>query len=258
MIQHIELTTVMTLLALSGALAYKLSFFHNRKIGYLSLLQILYLLVIPGITYAIIYSEMFDILSRPRNTYVLFSDKLLALLLLMSMLVTYGGIAIHTITKTMHEYFHPLERFGLAYQVNEYYHLGFSHNLVYSGAVLVFTFFSLLELNHVSPEDNLAIAGLIIKGIFVGLATVAGLFYFIDRDKSWTELRYFFMSFWIALVLLIYSVKPYLSDIQDYPYTLMLLVSFVFLSAFNFILTYKKVKKSARRFLTLPFRLLRC
>jgi hypothetical protein len=208
--------------------------------------------------YALVFSEVLDILKRPLNPDTFLSDPVLTILLLISLLYTYGGIAIHSLTKTLSRYFSEDQKNTEAYQINEAFHLGFSHNLIYSGALLSITFFALLELNHVSPygpEKGITIS--ILNGLFVGLATIFGLnFYSETRLKGWRTLKFFFASFWIAAVLVVYAAKPYFSQLRAYPMMLTLLASFAVLFALNFFLYLRRVQGHLRLVFRIPRRIL--
>lgn len=250
----LEFTPLLSILMISAALAYPLSFMHNRKIGYVSLLQVFYLVLLPGIVYILVFSEMLEILARPLNPRQFLSDRTLVPLLMISLLYTYGGVAIHSLTKTLSRYFSADQKKTEVYEVNEAFHLNFSHNLIYSGAVLSTTFFALLELNHVSPygpENGIIIS--ILNGVFVGLATIAGLGFYLGGTKfPWRSLRFFFASFWIAAVLALSAAKPYFKELRQYPLMLTLLVAFLVLFVLNFFLYLKRVKGHLRLLVRLP------
>jgi hypothetical protein len=218
-----------------------------------SLLQVFYLVLLPGVMYTLVFIEVIDILNRPLNPDTFLSDKTLSVLLLMSLLYTYGGIAIHSLSKTLSRYFTPDQKSSQAYLVNEAFHLNFSHNLVYSGAILSFTFFALLELNHVSPygsENGIIIS--LLNGVFVGLASVSALGFYLGGNKPWRSLKFFFISFWIALVLAVTAAKPYFAQLRQYPTMLSLMVGFAILFLLNMFLYLKRVKGHLRLIIRLP------
>lgn len=251
---HRELLVLIAILLFGAAIAYRMSFFHNRRLGYISLIQVFYLIILPGVINTIIFSEVLDIISRPHNTRILFSDTLLASLLLLSVLYTYGGIAIHGLAKTLSRYFKPSQKNSMAYIVSEYFHWDFSHNLIYSGALLSALFFSMLELNHASsstpPQQVLVI---IITGIFVGLSSIFAL---INYEKHhWSQLKFFFFSLWIAIVMTLYTIKPYYRNLDDYPITLTMLITFGMLATLNLFIYVKRFKSGFRLVFKIPKKL---
>jgi len=254
---NLEFTTIIMIMLVAAVAAYPLSFMHNRKIGYVSLLQVFYLVILPGVVFNVIFGEMLDIIERPLNADTFLNDKVISVLLMLSLLYTYGGIAIHTLTKTMSRYFRDEEKQGEAWLVNEMFHLGFAHNLIYSGAVLSGTFFALLELNHVSPygpENGIIIS--ILNGLFIGIATVLGLLFF-KAERSWKSLRFFFAAFWIALVITAYAAKPYFHELRQYPLMLTMLVAFSILLVVNLFIYLKRVKGHLRILFRFPSWLLK-
>jgi hypothetical protein len=248
---NIEVTTILSITAIASAIAYRTQFFHKKKLGYISLLQVIYLLVIPAVTYTLVFSEVLDILKRPVSPYVFIPDKLLVTILFLSLVYTYGALAIHTLTKTLSRYFSYIEKRSVAFEVNEYFHLNFSHNLIYGGALVSFFTFAMLETNHVSPygPDN-GISMAILNGLFVGLSGIAS-FYFYEK-KSWWDLKYVFMVFWIIFVLTMYSVREYFDVIRQYPLMLTSLIAFCMIAIMNLFIYTKKAKSHLRIIINLP------
>ena len=77
------LFAVLTIIALISAVAYKWSFLHTKKIAYISLIQYIYLVVVPGILFSVIFSFIIDVIKKPLNTEIFLSDKLLVVLVLL-------------------------------------------------------------------------------------------------------------------------------------------------------------------------------
>lgn len=250
--QNIELITITAVIILASTLAYRSSFLHNKKIGHISILQIFYLVLAPGFLYTIIFSYILDILQRPLNTHVFLNDKLLTSFLLLSILYTYGGLAIHGISKTIWSYFDKKQKQSLAYKVNEYFHMEFSHNLIFIGGLISAACFALLELNHISPYPKQGKLLIIISnGIFVGLASIIGGFGSYYRYRR-SELKLFFFSFWAIAVVILYAVKPYIKNVRAYPFTLTMLIAFSILAALNIFLYIKKVKNKIKLIWKMP------
>lgn len=205
--QSYELITIGIVILFSFALFYKSSFLQSKKIGYISISQIFLLVLIPGILYTIIFYYILDVLERPQNGNVFLNDKILTSILLLSLLYTYGGIAIHFVCKTLRTYFNEKLHQTMLFKVNHFFHFKFSHNLTYIGAATSATCLSLLELNHTSPypKDSKILITLL-SGVFLGLAAIISLKIYTMR----MELKAFFLSGWVLFVILIYAAKPYI------------------------------------------------
>ncbi len=248
---NIELITIFSVIIFASALAYKSSFLQNKKIGYISLLQVFYLILIPGILYSIIFSYLLEILDRPLNNNIFLKDRLLITLLLLSILYTYGGIVIHSIGKTLNSYFKKKQ--SLAFKVNSYFHRDFSHNLVFIGAIASGTFFSLLELNHISPyPEQTKFLIIVLNGLFIGLASILSLSFY---KRNWLELKFFFLSLWIMIIIVSYASKPYLKILKSYPFTLTMLIVFSFLASLNIFLFVRKFKHKIKIIWRIPKKL---
>ncbi|HUV47065.1 MAG TPA: hypothetical protein VMW29_02935 [Candidatus Bathyarchaeia archaeon] len=242
--QNIELVSFGIIIIFASVLAYKSSLLQNKKIGYISLLQIFYLILVPGVTYTILFSYLLEILERPQNTYSFLNNKILVNILLLSILYTYGGLAIHGVCKTVASYFSAVQKKSLAYKVNNHFHRQLSHNLTFIGAFISATCFAILELNHQSPyPEKTKLTITILNGIFIGVASILGLSFY---KKRWLELKVFFFSVWMLFIILGYAVKPYIKNVKSYPFTLMILIAFSILTSLNIFLYIKKVKNKIR------------
>jgi len=78
----------------AGAIAYRSSFLHNKHLFHMSLLQIVYLIVIPGTVFLLLYTYMQQIVEQPPAPTTFISDSILVKATLLSMLLAYGGAAI--------------------------------------------------------------------------------------------------------------------------------------------------------------------
>ena len=238
--QNIELISFGVIVIFASALAYKSSLLHNHKIGYISLLQIFYLIIVPGVTYTILFSYLLEILERPQNAYSFLNNRILVSILLLSMLYTYGALAIHGVSKTVASYFSTIQKKSLAYKVNDHFHRQFSHNLALIGAFVSATCFAILELNHQSPyPEKTKLTITILNGIFIGVVSILTMSFY---KKRWLELKVFFFSSWMLFITLGYAVKPYIKNVKSYPFTLMMLVAFTIVASLNIFLYIKKVK----------------
>lgn len=250
---NIELIIIGLIVLLAAVLGYRSKFLHNKKIGYISLLQILYLIVVPGILYTILISYVFDIIQRPLNNNIFLSDRLIISVLMLSILYTYGGLAIHSIGKTLSTYFTENNKQFLVFKVNKYFHREFSHNLVYIGACFSALCFALLEINHISPyPTGVKLIIPIVNGLIIGLSLISGLSWYKQR---WLELRFFFVSFWGMFVILLLAFKPYLKQVQSYPITFTMLIAGILIGLLNVFLYIRRVKNKIKLVLKIPKKL---
>lgn len=252
MIDNNELLNIGVAFILISTLTYKLSFFHHKKIAFIPLIQLFNLIILPGVIYTIVFSYVLEIVDRPLNENNLFSDKLLLILFLLSMLYTYGGIAIHTLTKTLSSYFKPSDKTRDLFQVNSFFHLGFSHNLTFIGAFVSAGCFALLELNHQSPYPAQSrFIFTILGGIFLGLTLIASLA--LNRwYKRWADLKYLFFTLWVLFIIILYALKPYIKNVKAYPITLVMLISFAFVAALSLFLSVRKYKNKIKLVWQIP------
>ena len=139
--------SILIVVLLGGILAYNISFLKNKKILHLSLLQVIYLVIIPGTIFVILYSYVRSLIGSPRVEHPFLPDTLLVNSIFLSALFAYGGVSVHAVTKMLAEAGLRNSTSEVA-QLNKFFHLSFSHNLVYSGSIFMATGLTLLELNH--------------------------------------------------------------------------------------------------------------
>jgi hypothetical protein len=248
-----ELVIIGLIVVLASVLAYRSKFLHSKKIGYISLLQILYLIVVPGLLYTILFSYIFEVVQRPLNSNNFLSDRLIISVLMLSILYTYGGLAIHSISKTLSNYFTTTDKQTLFYKVNNYFHREFSHNLVYIGAIVSALGFALLEINHQSPyPEGVKLIIPLVNGFIIGLALISGLSWYKQR---WLELRLFFISFWAMFIILLIALKPYFKQVQNYPITFSMLIAGILIALLNVFLYIRKVKNKIKVIFKIPKKL---
>ena len=210
--------------------------------GYFSLLQIVYLVIIPGFIYTLAYSYLQAILDRPLNSQIFIPDGLLVMFFLLSGLFTYGGIAIHAVTKMLSE--HLPHDGSKGYLMNRYFHLTFSHNLVYSGAIFTALCLTLLELNHIALQDPVNLAWSIGKGGIMGASLILGLFWYnpYGRISRWSDLKTFFLFFWISFMLVVLGVIKLDPSLRSYDLLLPVLFSFSLIGLLSTVLVLRKLK----------------
>ena len=125
-------------------------------------------MVIPGFLFVLGYDYLQSILARPLTQQVVLPDILLTYLILLSFFFAYGGLAVHAVTKMLAEELRHED--SEANQINRFFHLSFSHNLVFGGVLLVVVGFVLLELNHVPSGEIGSVMFSVAKGLVLGVS----------------------------------------------------------------------------------------
>jgi len=242
----VNLTTLALIVVAAGLMAYQLPFLHNWKVAYFSLLQILYLVVMPGFVTVMAFTEMQRILGRPLIESPMLPDRLLANAVILALMFTYGGLAIHAVTKmlsTQEKLRFDTSEVG---QMNKFFHLQFSHNLIYGGAAILMLSFSMLELNHLPAGNTYGFWSSVIKGVVLGTSLVIALFIHTrSKDEyagKWGDFKGLFMMMWAGLVLLLYGVKKLRPDIMEYELLVPAMVSWAILSVLGVVLVVRRVK----------------
>jgi len=248
-----DLVTLLGILLFGTALAYKISFLHNRSIGYFSLMQVLMLVVVPGFVYVFLFSYIEQILERPVQLQVAFPDGLLVNVILLSALFAYGGVAVHAVTKMLKSALINGKQVE-ALVINKYFHLSFSHNMIFGGGVMAMFGLALLELNHIPDYSPVSLGLIVIKGVLlVGSLIGAMYFYTQDSDKfedykgKWGDLKLVFVVAWIGAVLLFYAIRKINPVFKEYNLLLPILVGFVILAGLNTALVVKRLKRRRER-----------
>ncbi len=247
MILETDFLTLLLVLLFAAASAYKISYFKNKNIGYFSLLQVIYLVIVPGFAFTFAFSYLQSILKRPLNNPIILNDSFLVNAILISILFTYGGMAIHAVTKMLHE---TIGTGNIkAFKMNSFFHLTFSHNLIYSGAILTATFLTLLELNHVAPEGENSLIWASLKGITLGLSLLLCMFWYNPYHKmsKWNDLKIFFLFFWFGIVTIFYSIKKVNPAIRNYDLLLPILLSYSLIGLLSTFLILRKLKRGGFR-----------
>jgi hypothetical protein len=243
--------TLVLLSLLAGIVIYRISFFRKKSIGYFSLLQIIYLVVIPGFIYTLAYSYLQVIIARPLVDKVILPDSLIINILLLSMLFSYGGVAIHAVTKMLSEVETLRTKHSPAHEINRYFHLKFSHNLTYSGAIVTFICFTLLELNHTAPHSHNNLFFAVIKGLILGISLImASYWYTVSKDDyigRWSDLKTVFLSVWIGFVIILYQIKKTNPSLRDYQLLLPALLALSLFALLNVFLIFRRYKKRGFR-----------
>lgn len=242
--------TVIAVLFFVLVLAYRIKVLHTKKIWHLSLQQIIYLVLIPGLVFPMIFSYLQSMARLPRSAASFFPDGFLVNIILLSVMFSYGGIAIHAVTKMLSEYLQD-KNSELA-QVNKFFHLNFSHNLIYSGIIVSSLGITLLELNHVPDAAIASLSWGIFRGILLGVSFATFIYYYTrassDRYRGkWRDLKFFFGVVWIGFSLLLYVIEKFDIGFTEYQLLLPMLLSFSFVVGLSLILVIRRLKNGSFR-----------
>ena len=241
-------------LVVVGLLAFVISVrpktnYNQKRLWYLSWTQILVLVVLPGVLFPMLFSYMQSLVDRPLNQWVWISDKLLVDITLLAMMFTYGGVAIHAVTKMMADYLRRDD--SEVARMNRFFHMTLSHNLSYAAGIVVVLGFTLLELNHVPPEGVGNWGWGVLRGVIFGISYILMVknytSYVGDNYRGrWSELKVLFMVAWIAFVLCLYVVKRMDQRITEYQLVLPTLLSFSMMVLLSLVLVLRRVKRGWR------------
>lgn len=251
----VDFITLLAVLVFSAVLAYPIKILRNTTVGHFSLFELLYLVVIPGFFFTMGFSYLQTVLSRPAQENIILPDGLLANVILISMLFAYGGVAIHTVTKMMSEYLrYDTSKAG---ELNRYFHMKFSHALIYGAGVLMVAGFSLLELNHLPVGKPNSLIFSWIKGLVLGGSLLTAMYWYtqgddrvVDRSSKpdvtyrgrYADLKVVFLLCWVAMVLLLYGIRKTNSLFSDYDMIVPALVGFSVVAFLNAVLVFRRLK----------------
>lgn len=241
----VTLFSLIVVFGFAAVLGYNVRFLREKSIGHFTLLQILYLVVIPGFLWVFGYSYLQSILRRSLNSELVLPDSFLINMTLLSMLFSYGGIAIHAITKML-AHTHLRHEQTEAAQLNRYFHQKFSHNLVFAGGVMIVAGFSLLELNHTPSTRPEGLILSVTTGVILGLSFLQGM-YFYTRSKDqytgrWADLKAVFFVVWLMGILILYGVRKVNPTISDYQFLIPAILSFSGIAFLNVVLAFRRLK----------------
>jgi hypothetical protein len=242
----IDFLSLIAILGFGAVLIYPIGFLHRKKIFHLSLLQILYLVVIPGFLLVLGNSYIRQVLERPYIESSFLSDGFLVNLILLSMFFSYGGVAIHAVTKMLSEFLKKKDENDDFAMINRFFHLSFSHNLIFGGIILFVFGFVMLEFNHVPGGGEGNLWWLIIKGLILGISLVTAMFLYTRSRSSyvgrWADLRAVFFVFWILGVILIYGLRYINLSWTSYNTLIPAVVSFGVVAFLNVVLVIRRLK----------------
>ncbi len=241
-----HLISILILIIVAGVIAYQASFLKNRKIFHLSLLQILYLIFLPGAVFILVNSYVQSLLILPRAHTQFIRDGILIDTIFLAMFFSYGGVAIHGVTKMLSDT-------GLRHdsdesaEINRYFHLTFSHNLIYGGGLLFAVCLALLELNHTSVYNAPNLISLVIRGLLIACAILFAMYsYTHSRDQyvgRWADFKAFFLIAWGGLILLYVAIKKTSPDFDSYQLLLPIFITLVVIALANIILVLRRIRR---------------
>lgn len=239
------LFTAMVIVVAVVALIYRIKTLHRKKIWNLSVQQLIHLVLIPGILFPMIFTYLQGIMRLPRSTEAFLPDGFLVNMVLISLLFTYGGIAIHAVTKVLSEHLSGTEI--EAAQINAFFHMTFSHNLTYTGVVVGSLGLVLLEINHVSLLSPQSIFGGVWRGLLLGGSFFLMIFNYTRYTGGdlgrWNDLKMTFGAIWLAFVALIYVVEKLDVGFSEYQLLLPILLSFSVMAFLSLILVLRRIKR---------------
>ena len=242
--------TVLGVLFLALVFIYRIQALHTKKIWHLSIQQLIFLVVIPGVVYPMIFSYLMSTTRLPKSNLTFISDGFLVNTILLCMMYSYGGIAIHAVTK-MFSNFLKDKNSELA-QINKFFHLKFSHNLIYSGVAISTLGITLLELNHVPDSGTISIGWGIARGLLLGISFAIFIYYYTRASSGnyrgkWGDLKLVFGVAWVGFSLLLYLVQKFDIGITEYQLLLPMLLSFSFVAGMSLILVLRRFKNGTIR-----------
>ena len=242
--------TVIGVLCLVLVMLYRIQVLHTRKIWHLSIQQIIFLVLIPGLVFPMIFSYLQAMLRLPKSNTAFFPDSFLVSTILLSLMYSYGGIAIHAVTKMFSTYLKN-KNTELA-EINRFFHLNFSHNLVYSGIIISSLSITLLEINHVPNTEMINLGWGIFRGIILGLSFAIFIYYYTRTSSKsyrgkWSDLKLFFVTVWIGFSLLLYVIEKFDIGFTEYQLLLPMLLSFSVMAGLSLVLVIKRLKNGSFR-----------
>jgi len=199
-------TLIITVLSGTSAYVYNKDRF-KRKIfsGLMDYSQLMVVAFLTGV-FIMFFSYIYISLSRNPNVYTTrISDEFFFMLMIASITVTAIGNGMHCASKNV-SYYLKKHRELEAYRVNRFYHIPFSHNIVYFGGLAFVASIILFELNHPMADAITAkgFAWLVLLGIVWGIAWA------VTVKRSLIPLRpilYFSTAIASVLGLLIYRTE---------------------------------------------------
>ncbi len=241
-LDHISGIVVVLVVALG---AQNTSFFKKKAIWHMSILQTLYLIVFPGVLFTIIYAYLEVVKVRPLIENPFLSDTTLGNIIMLSLFFTYGGVAIHAVTKMLSETSLRYEDSEEA-QINRYFHRKFSHNLIYSGGIITVISITLLELNHIPANGYDGWISPIIQGVIAGFIAIASMYIYTHSHDHytgrWADLKAVFLTLWVGFILLLYGAWRANPSLKEYQLIVPVMSSLTLIGILNVGLLIRRVR----------------
>jgi hypothetical protein len=118
---------------------------------------------------------------------------------------------------------------------------------MFGGILLVVICFTLLELNHAAVGIQKEILPAIFKGLILGGSIITTMYWYTtSKDEysgRWSDLKTFFLVFWLGFIVVLYLIKQYDPNIQDYQLLLPALIGFSSVALLNIILVIRKTSR---------------
>lgn len=243
------LFTIVIVIVVVGALVYRVQTLHKRKIWNLSVQQLIHLVLIPGILFPMIFTYLQGFVRLPRNTEAFLPDGFLVNAVLLSLLFTYGGIAIHAVTKMMNEHLSGTET--EAAEINAFFHMTFSHNLAFVGISVASLGLTLLEINHVPAGNAVSLWAGLWRGLLLGGSFALAAYNYTRYTGGdlgrWNDLKITFGVIWLVVALLIYVAEKMDIGLSEYQLLLPMLLSFSVMAFLSLILVFRRIKRGQWR-----------
>lgn len=241
--------SVVSLFLFVGALIYQIKPLKRTKIWNLTLQQIIMLVVIPGMLFPMVFRYLQRITELPVRPSVFVPDSWLVNLVLMALLFTYGGIAIHAVTKVLSDLQGSMTNEMV--KTNRYFHMTFSHNLAFMGIALASLGLALLEMNHIPLANTPKAWEGVVRGLLMGfsfwLATYNYTRYTGGDLGRWNDLKMSFAVIWVAFMVLLYGIDKVEPRITEYEMLLPMLLSFSLMVGLSLVLVVRRLKRGGWR-----------
>jgi hypothetical protein len=242
-----DFSTLLVVLLLATLIVYRSSYIRNKQLGYFSWMQVFTLVIIPGFLFPLAYAYIQSILTLPRNPQAFIPDGLLVHLVLLSFLFTYGAVAIHEVAKLLSRPEYLRYETSKAAELNRFFHLTFSHNMMYSSTLLAIIGVILLEINHVPQQTTQTLGVAVLKGLGLGISFLGALLVYTrshdEYSGRWNDLKWMFGLVWVGIVIVLYTIRRVNPVVTEYQLLLPALMSISLLAILSVGLVFRRLKK---------------
>lgn len=244
-----HLITILIILFIGGLLAYRASFLKNKRLFNFSIHQILYQFVLPLIFAYLISAYSISLMSQPMVANPILPDKYLLSWIFLSCLISYGGISIHSVSKALFQagLKSPKSEIG---QLNQYLHLTFSHNIIFSGAIFLLVGLTLLELNHITNYSSSHLFWPFFRGGVIGIGIITAMFRYIRPNLEedypghrWSDLQLVFALSWIAFIVVFSALEFTNVSVRDYQLLVPSMIGLAIVNIFHIALAIRHFRR---------------